>query len=205
MRAPLHELLTALPVLENMGKSLRMLTPWMVLCAVAAAVALSKLKRGRWLAAVAALLALAELNVHAPGLALPATPIALDQDVLATLDGPTTVFPSGDGPVRQFTVGPKEVHLLAAVAGVPVCLDYGRRHEPGDLALQRDLANAAGLRVSNRVKMPRVVAHTRWVLLLDERLDRPNDVRRWLEDQGAIERASAPSMSAWELPARGAQ
>lgn len=207
-RAPLQALLDAVSE-GRLGNTDRLLTPWIVLSAAAIALTLSRPRlRPRQRAVVVAILAaavLAEGMLHDSRLRLPTTPLRPPRAVLAALEGPTVVFPSGEFPAFHPSVAPKEVLVYAALAGVPIGADYGRQRAPTDLRWQRLLSEQAG------TPLPLFVAElvpstedARFcsLLLLDSRLPAPARARlaAWLVQAGAEERAAADGMSAWRLP-----
>lgn len=205
MTSPLQVALAATPITESLGNPSRLLAPWILLSAVAFAVAAS---RRRALLGAAVALALAELAVQIPGLRLPATAFSAPPAVLAALEGPTVVFPSGDPPMFHPEVAPKEAHFLAAIAEVPIPADYGRWKVPADLALQLAMSAVSGAPLSEHalaVPLPASPPAFSSLLLLEDRLsdDGRAALREWLAARGAVEVAAGEGMSAWRLTGPG--
>ena len=201
--SPIEVLLKSLPLTDTLGNPSRLLALWVVLAAVAGALAVGH--RRRWLGLLLGLAVAAEALLILPGLALPATPIAPPRATLAALEGPTSVFPSGDYPLFHVPVAPKEALLLAALAEVPVPVDYGRFRTPADLPLQLQLSAAARLPYSIRATEAPPPLHpvdgVTHLLLLEDRLSAVGraGARAWLEEAGAVELHRQDGASAWRL------
>jgi hypothetical protein len=202
---PLQALLQLTPWGAALGNPERLLLPALLLAALAAA----RAARGRPLA-TAALLALpvAEALARPHLLPAPATRFAPPPAILAALDAPFAVVPSGDAPAFHPRVGPKEALLWAAAAGQPVPADYGRGRRPADLPLQVALAAATGEPLDPRawaqVPPGAAAGPDAWpaalprVLLLEDRLPPAARAaaRAWLAARGAP-LADAPGLSVW--------
>ncbi|RME24074.1 MAG: hypothetical protein D6798_12125 [Deltaproteobacteria bacterium] len=207
---PVAWVLRHVPLLDTLGNPGRITG----LAVLAGGVAAGRLATGRrWLLPLLAPLALAELSLHRPGLALPATAARTPPAVLAALRGPTVVFPSGDPPVWNPDVAPKEVLFIAGRAGVPVAYDYGRLRTPADLPVQARLAGISGCPigvVARRTAPPLPDSATAWgalpfdsLLVLEDRLDHAELVRlrRWLDAHARL-RVRGGGWSAWDWPDR---
>ena len=203
-------LLQQLPLTAALGNPTRFLA--VTVLAAAVAVGLSAGRRRR-LAAVLGLLVLVEVWQTLPQGTAPATPLAVDEEVLAALEGPTVVFPSGDPPSWHPDVGPKEALYLAGRAGVPVAYDYGRGGLPADLpailALARVSRTPIGVRALE-LGEPLEDSAAAWselpfdhVLVLDDRLTERERaaLHGWLGDRARL-LARGPHSSAWSWPHR---
>jgi hypothetical protein len=166
----LGELFQRLPLLSALGNADRWLAPAVLAACAGAALA----ARGR--ARAAALLAILGLAAAdaAPRLPLPAA--WLPGPLPPAVDGPLSVFPSGDPPWWHPAVAPKEGLWIAAMLGAPSPFDYGRGGAPSDAALMLALArhsrapvgaDALLLELAESPATP--LPHA--LLLLDERLE----------------------------------
>jgi hypothetical protein len=182
-----------------------MLGAWALLAAVAGGVAL---RRRPGLSAVALLVVIVGGELEQPRLLVPATRDPVPGAVLAALDGPTVVFPSGDPPAWHPAVSPKETLALAARADVPVAYDYGRGGTPADLPALVGLARIGGVPLGAEAWRG-AAAEPPWadlpfehILLLEDRLDlqQRQHLRNWLGEHARL-LGEAPGVSAWSWPA----
>ncbi len=209
-QGPLAWLLGRLPLLDSLGNPGR-ITGLAVLAGGIAAARLAS--TWRWLTLLLVPLAAVELSVHRPGLALPSTEARTPPTVLAALHGPTVVFPSGDPPVWNPDVAPKEVLFIAGRAAVPVAYDYGRLRTPADLPVHARLAAISGCPigvVARRQAPPLPDSASAWaalpfdgLLVLEDRLDHAEllRLRGWLDAHARL-RVQGGGWSAWDWPDR---
>jgi hypothetical protein len=140
--------LQLLPLTRQLGNAQRLVVLYLLPALAGGAAALGP--RARW-APILAVAALLEAMLVMPGLRLATTPVDVDTEVLAAVDGPTVTFPAGDPPVWCARAAPKRALFLAAVHGQPVAGDYGRGRRPADQDLLVTLAWWARLPVDERV------------------------------------------------------
>lgn len=200
MDGPLLTLLNSLPLTNSLGNPTRMLAPFALLSAVGFGAAMT---RRRWLGLPVAVLMLAEAFFTLPSLSIPATPTKAEASVLAALEGPTVILPSGDFPIWSPVVAPKEAVFLAAQASVPIAADYGRQRIPSDVSIQLTLLQLAGAPYGAAApQLPAIrAAQFDSLLLLEDRFapDGLARIRAWLEEQGGEELARGERSSAWRL------
>lgn len=203
---PFTWLLEHLPLTSKMGNPTRMLAAFALAAGTAGGLAVRG-ARVRRLVTTGVLLGATAATVYlsVPALHLPATSAEVDRVALAALHGPTIIFPSGDPPVWNPRVRPKEALYLAARAGVPVAYDYGRGRWPADAPAQRELARIARTPVGEPlVRHPEATTWPpegfRSLLVLDDRLDRwqRDRLHRWLAAHARLQ-AQGERWSAWAL------
>lgn len=200
----LQQLLRRLPLTDTLGNHTRVLAPFVVLGAAIGGIGLGRrpLLWGPWL-----LLALVESSLHQPLLSVPATPVRAPATALAAIEGPMIVFPSGDPPMWQSGVAPKEALFLASRAGQPVAYDFGRGRTPADLSTLLTLSGVAGVALSEAgLRAARGAQDTdlRYLLVLEDRLQ-PREraaLRAWLETRATL-LAEEAGASAWKIPEGG--
>ncbi|MFT5683637.1 MAG: hypothetical protein ACI8RZ_004569 [Myxococcota bacterium] len=197
---PLLTLLNALPLTDSLGNPTRMLAPFALLSAVGFGLSM---KKRWWLGIPVAALMITEALFTLPTLSIPATPTKAEPAVLAALEGPTVILPSGDFPIWSPVVAPKEAAFLSAQAGVPIAADYGRQRIPADLSVQLTLLRLAGAPYGvGATQLPAIrSAQFDSLLLLEDRFaaDGLAAVRSWLVAQGAEEVARGERSSAWRV------
>ena len=180
-----------------LGNPTRLLVPWILSAAVACGLAVDR----RWpLALVAGLLALAEPLTLKRGFELPSVEQPFDATVVDALDGPFSLFPSGDPPAWQPGVAFGESMLLAGLAGQPIGYDFATGATDPSLGLVVRLAEAGGVPLGRELHLGRdrvdEATAPPLVVLMEDRFDAVDAVRaELLETHDLV--VEGPRQSLW--------
>lgn len=180
-----------------LGNPTRLLVPWILSAAVALGLAVDR----RWPAAlVAVVLAFAEPIALKRGFELPSVEQPFDEVVVAAIDAPFSIFPSGDPPAWQPDVAFGESMLLAGLADQPIGYDFATGATDPSLGLTVRLATAGGVPIGEELYRGRDRVDDAdappLLVLLEDRIRGPDAVRSELARTHEVV-VEGPRQSLW--------